>query len=233
LVPSLAGPDADGRLVWNKPLGETCPQTQSGEALCNGASIALDQVDAHAYPYIRKWTVRLTCMAANYQYRVTKFDPANRDPAGRHTAEDWCMYSQIGKIFRGIVLTEDEYLRVESAYIATALDFYSEAGQPDIFAMGVEDHKARGAPPEGSLVSADRLPVLCRAMLREEYWLRIEGDDFFIHFGRDFYMYLGAPTPCERSLNKARSLGLFPEPFVSPYLPAPIHGNSLHASRRT
>jgi hypothetical protein len=171
-------------------------------------------------------------MAATHQYRVTKFDPANRGSAGRYLVEDWCLHSQIGKTFGGILLTEAEYLRVESAFIATALDFYSEAGQPDIFAIGVEDHKTRGAPPEGLLVSADRLPVLCRAMLREDYWLRIEGDDFFIHFGWDFYMYLGASTPCERSLDKARSLGLFPEPFVSPYLPASIDGISLHSSRR-
>lgn len=171
-------------------------------------------------------------MAANHQYRITKFDPANRDLAGRHTAEDWCLYSQIGSFFGGILLTEDEYLRVESAYVATALDFFSEAGHPDIFAMGVEDCKKRGAPPDGSMVSLDLLPVLCRAMLREEYWLRIEGADFFIHFGWDFYMYLGASTPCERSLNRARSLGLFPEPFLSPYLPEPAHGISLPSSRR-
>ena len=95
--------------------------------------------------------------------------------------------------------------------------FRGEAGLPDIFALNVEDHRNLGAPTEGLSISSDRLPVLCRAMLREEYWCRIEGDDFFIHFGYDFYMYLGASSPCEHSLDYARSLGLFPESLISPY----------------
>lgn len=152
-----------------------------------------------------------------YQYRITKFDPAKRDPLGRYLVDDWCMHSQIGKTFGGILFTEEEYLRVESAYISAAMAFYKEAGQPDVVVFGVEDNKDRGAPANGWLIPIDQLPVLCRALLREEYWCRIEGDDFFIHFGWDFQMYLGASTPCLRSLEFARSLGLFPEPVVSPH----------------
>ncbi len=158
-------------------------------------------------------------MSATHQYRITKFDPANRDSAGYYIADDWYLHSQIGESFGGVLLTEDEYLRVESAYIATAMDFYREAGLPDIFAVGVGDHKMKGVPTEGSLIPADGLPILCRAMLREEYWCRIEGDAFFIHFGWDFNMYLGALTLCERTLGHARSRGLFPELFISPYHP--------------
>jgi hypothetical protein len=158
-------------------------------------------------------------MPATYQYRVTKYDPTKRDSAGHYTGDDWFLHSQIGQTFGGIALTENEYLRVESAYITAAIDFHREAGLPDIFAIGVEDSKSHGAPTEGSLIPADGLPIFCRAMLRDEYWFRIEGGDFFIHFGWDFYMYLGASTPCERSLEHARSLGLFPEPFISPYHP--------------
>lgn len=72
---------------------------------------------------------------AGYQYRITKFDPANRDPAGHYLAEDWHLHSQI------------------------------------------------------------------------------------FHFGWDFYMYVGAPQPCEAALEYARSLNLFPEVFTSPYHP--------------
>ncbi len=154
---------------------------------------------------------------ADYQYRITKFDPANRDPAGHYLAEDWHLYSQIGEAFGGVVLTAEEYLRVESAYIATAQRFHLESGLPAIRAVSVEGHGDRGAPCEAEVILSERLPAICRAMLREEYWCRIEGDGFFIHFGWDFYMYVGAPNPCEAALEYARSLNLFPEVFTSPY----------------
>jgi hypothetical protein len=158
-------------------------------------------------------------MPPRHQYRVTKFDPANRNEAGNYTADEWYLHCQIGDTFDGVLLTEDEYLRVEDAYIATALRFHSDAGQPDIFAISVEDNRKLGAPAEGSLITSNQLPALCRAMLRGDYWCRIEGRDFFIHFGYDFYMYIGACAATEHTLDFARSEGLFPEPFASPYHP--------------
>lgn len=164
-------------------------------------------------------TLNVSLMSAIYQYRITKFNPVNRNKAGRYLADEWYLYAQVGETFGGILLTEDEYFRVESAYIATVMDFHREAGLPEIFAIGVEDPQGKGAPAEGSLITADRLPLLCRAMLRVDYWCKIEGDGFFIHFGWDYYMYVGASIPCPVSLSHAESRGLFPEPFISPYHP--------------
>lgn len=160
---------------------------------------------------------RTTLMPPRHQYRVTKFDPANRNEAGHYIADEWYLHSQVGDTFGGVLLTEDEYLRTEGAYISTAVRFHADAGQPDIFAISVEDNRRLGAPAEGSLITVDQLPALCRAMIREDYWCRIEGRDFFIHFGYDFYMYIGTCAATEQTLGFARSLGLFPEPFVSPY----------------
>jgi hypothetical protein len=50
-------------------------------------------------------------MQAAYQYRITKFDPAIRNPAGQYIADEWYLYSQIGDAFGGVILTEAEYLR--------------------------------------------------------------------------------------------------------------------------
>jgi len=159
-------------------------------------------------------------MTAAYQYRITKYDPAYRDAAGHYTLDEWYLHSQIGEVFGGVTLTEKEYLQVESAYVTAALHFHDEAGQPNVFAVGVEDHKNLGAPMEGALIPRELLPEICRAMLREEYWCRIEGGDFFIHFGWDYYMYVGASTPCPASLAQAQDLHLFPEPLISPYHPS-------------
>ncbi|MGH9828230.1 MAG: hypothetical protein ACREDR_33825, partial [Blastocatellia bacterium] len=55
-----------------------------------------------------------------FEYRVTKYDPAKRDPEGRYLADDWIMYSQVGQVVGGTLLTMDEYLRIETAYINAA-----------------------------------------------------------------------------------------------------------------
>jgi hypothetical protein len=31
-----------------------------------------------------------------FEYRVTKYDPSNRDTEGRYLAEEWTMYAQVG-----------------------------------------------------------------------------------------------------------------------------------------
>ena len=59
-------------------------------------------------------------------------------------------------------------------------------------------------------------PVI-RSVLREEFWCRLEGPAGYLHFGWDFYMYVGVPYPCPKSQELARGLGLFVEEYPSPY----------------
>lgn len=58
-----------------------------------------------------------------------------------------------------------------------------------------------------------------RLVLREEAWgkLGVPGKAY-VHFGYDYYMYIGVPSKCGRSIAIARDLGLFVERIRSPYL---------------
>jgi hypothetical protein len=88
------------------------------------------------------------------QYRVTKYDPAFRDAADAFAKQDWTAISDIGRSFGGVTLRKEDYLRTESAYIETAMKFFTEDRAPAFRAVGVEN-RARflGAPVEGSQVS--------------------------------------------------------------------------------
>src|SRR5262245_217020 len=44
-----------------------------------------------------------------FEYRKTKYDPRNRDTEGRNLAEDWIMYSEVGQVIAGRVVTVEEY----------------------------------------------------------------------------------------------------------------------------
>lgn len=165
-----------------------------------------------------------------FQWRVTKYDPAHRNPAGSYTRDEWTSIADVGRAFRGVVLTRERYLAVETAYAEAAVRFVEASGSPALFARNVEHHgDALGpaseaviltAPQEGALVTPGDLPGLCRACLRERMWCRIQSADgaTYVHFGFDYYMYLGSRFECAEAVAFARARGLFVERRASPYL---------------
>ena len=54
-------------------------------------------------------------------------------------------------------------------------------------------------------------------VLREEFWCRFEGQDAFVHVGYDYYMYVAVPHAVPQAVLLAQQVGLFVEPFESPY----------------
>ena len=156
--------------------------------------------------------------AKMHQYRVTKYDPALRDAAGAYTKEDWTSFSDIGRSCGSATLTEEDYVRVESSYIDIAKKFLAEDGCPTLRAVGFENRAGFAeAPTEGALISEKDLPVVCRSILREEFWCRLEADGRFLHFGYDYYMYVGVKSECPTSIAAAATVGLFVERYESPY----------------
>jgi hypothetical protein len=151
-----------------------------------------------------------------FEYRVTKYDPAVRHSGGTYT--EWTSVSDIGRVFGGTPLTRAEYQRVESAYITSALAFLRESGVASLSIRGLENHgTALLAFGNGDILSLEQVEAILPQVLREEFWCKLEGPDSFIHVGYDYYMYVGVPLACPKSEHLAASLGLFPEPFPSPY----------------
>ena len=65
-------------------------------------------------------------------------------------------------------------------------------------------------------MSGQDLDWTIRLALREAIWCRLEGvDGFYVHFGYDYYMYVGS----ERADEAPRDLpsGIFAEQMGSPY----------------
>jgi hypothetical protein len=134
------------------------------------------------------------------EYRVTKYDPRLRDPSGRYLLDEWTSAGDVGRPFGGVLLTYEEYRRVEDAYVA------------------LENHRRHPeAPLEGATLVGPLLEQAIRSILREEFWCPLEGGDCFLHFGWDYYMYVGVPGPCPEACLLATGSGLFVEPFRSPY----------------
>ncbi|MDN3243042.1 S1 RNA-binding domain-containing protein [Glycomyces tritici] len=161
-----------------------------------------------------------------YIYRVTKYDPADRDESGHYV---------------GTEDTDSDRGPVEAAYLQAVATFAGDAGidsltirEPTVAgsnrfgaAPAAPGHGLVGIfPPDltgyhdGADVTLDVAQELVRAMLRETgAWCRLEVDDrFTVHVGWDQYVYISTHAPSEDALACTRELGLFPEPLdASPY----------------
>jgi len=152
------------------------------------------------------------------QYRITKYNPALRDEKGAYPRDEWTCFSEIGKTFKGKFFTKKDYLKVEAAYIDAALKLIEADGASGLRACDIEELiKGTRKPDEQEMLPLPGLRSVCQAVLRNRYWCRLEDEGRFIHFGWDYYLYVGVKTPCEMAVSKARECGLFVELFDSPY----------------
>jgi hypothetical protein len=137
--------------------------------------------------------------------------------------DEWIMFSDIGKAFNGVTLTEEEYYRVEHAYVSSAVSFLREAGIERLRITYLEN--SQGHRQAGLDIRCDNTydlkeaETLFRLVLREKIWCKFEWQDkAYVHFGWDYYMYLGVPCECPKSISYAQEHGLFVEAFRSPHL---------------
>lgn len=161
-----------------------------------------------------------------FVYRITKYDPADRDERGHYIgAED----------------TTSDHGPVEAAYLQTIAAFAEDTGidrlvirEPGIAGLAhfglepaVDGHGLAGLfPPDLSgFHDGAEVPVslgleLVRVMLRDNgAWCRLAVEDKFdVRVGWDQYVYISSDKLCEGAVARARALGLFPERLeTSPY----------------
>lgn len=82
-----------------------------------------------------------------------------------------------------------------------------------------DDHEFINTITEGMLLSKTQVKEVVKQILRENIWCKlIKGDSFYLHFGYDYYMYIGADNKCDSAIQLIKDNNMFIEPFVSPYL---------------
>lgn len=169
-----------------------------------------------------------------YRYRLSKYDPTFRNAGGAYLKTDWTSFSDVGRSFEGTTLTRAEYQRWEDAYVEVIGIFLADVRVETLEVTALEilepealsghaSEEYAGLVPKGwrvelgSVVGAVEVARLARLNLREALWCKLEGADSYLHFGYDFYVYLGAPVDSPAARKRAQELGLFVESFPSPY----------------
>ena len=149
------------------------------------------------------------------EYRITKYNPENRNNQGHYLdLDEWTEFSDVGG-----KISLDEYLKVEMAYISSALDLISESESLGLKVVSLEDYRNNCTYKEAEVVLIKDLASVIRSLLRGEYWCRLESKNAFVHIGWDYYMYIGVKALSLESITRATKRGLFVEQMASPYHP--------------
>jgi hypothetical protein len=156
-------------------------------------------------------------------YRITKYNPDNRDEKGVYVVVEWTSFSDIGKDFNGTEFTYQDYITTEDKYIASIQEFcnyfkieefeiknleFYDSDTWDKYSLELkETHKGLR---DKKRVSKEELDNLARLILREYAWCDLESKEKGIHFGYDYYMYFdnGAEMPDELK-SKIEKIGLY------------------------
>jgi hypothetical protein len=163
-----------------------------------------------------------------FTYRVTKYDPCERDRGGAYRKEEWTSVSDVGRTFGGSTLSEQDYLWTEDAYVQAVKSLLAESMVRSMRVTDLEAHysgqdvridddvldecrKVRN----NSIVSGRLLEFVVRGCLREYIWCRLSGSkESYVHFGYDYYMYVGVPKPAGELI---LPVGVYLEDCESPY----------------
>jgi len=105
--------------------------------------------------------------------------------------------------------------------VRAALAFIEDSGEVSLRIAYLENYKNHQEEGlllrEGSVLGELEIATVCRLNLRGMIWCKLEDERRFIHFGYDYYMYIGVPVPCEDAKALASRVGLFVEEFKSPH----------------
>ena len=149
------------------------------------------------------------------EYRITKYYPQNREE-GIYIVHEWTSIGDIGKVFDNGVLTYSQYKKVEEAYINCCITLIQEIGVLELAVCCPEYYSLElRFPPTVSKENDIRGIIM--SCLQEKCWVKLEAQNFFIHFGYDYCMYIGTDLSFSVVEKIAQENKLFCEMIPSPY----------------
>lgn len=151
-----------------------------------------------------------------YTYRICKYDPQYRGKDGAYLRDEWTDYSDIGSLFQGKVLAESEYLLVEQNYISCISAIMQNSKVETLRIRELEKRESK-TWKNGQSVSDHSLARLISDCLRSKCWCKLIGNHAYVHFGYDFYVYVGCQLPLEHVESICENHNLFCNAQESPY----------------
>lgn len=153
------------------------------------------------------------------EYRITKYNPKLRDNQGKYAQEEWTSYYDIGDIFGCKIFTKEQYYRIEDAYI-NCIDEITNILQLQEFIIHNYENYLNNKLlwKNNQIIKKEKLRQLIQDCLREKCWCKITANHFFLHFGYDYYIYVGCIIDSLKISEICNKYGLYGEIINSPYI---------------
>ena len=154
-----------------------------------------------------------------FYWQITKYDPRNRDTDGVYLKDEWTDYSCIGQTFEGKVLTLEDYVKAEDAYIQAVLLFMQCLGIDSLKVISLEKYgkSPKSVSAEGVRIKnntfypKEKITFIIKSILRCKFWCMLEAENMRVRFDYDYYMGLACTMPCASTIAQIERLGLFVE----------------------
>ncbi|AIQ14932.1 hypothetical protein [Paenibacillus durus] len=175
-------------------------------------------------------------MNIKYSYRISKYNPLNRNDNGTYAVNEWTSLSDVGRTYSGRKFTIEEYLCVEDKYVKAIKIFMYHLNITELQVETLDKWNAElkstrfhqhynstmksvySKIQESDIIQSPEIEQITRLILREDIWCKFKySSDFYVHFGYDYYMYLGGTKDCSKAIEEITHSGLFVEPYESPY----------------
>ncbi|MBP3800959.1 MAG: hypothetical protein J6I85_02855 [Clostridia bacterium] len=165
-----------------------------------------------------------------YNYKISKYKIENR----KEIINEWTSISDIGKEYNGKEFKYEDYIKTENAYIEIIFMFIKLNNIKKITIDELEKYNddkliydeydfqiqklIRKLKNKMELEICD-IELYIRAILREQIWAKLySSDELYIHFGYDYYMYIGSKVEPKKEIKEIEKSGLVIERQISPYL---------------
>ncbi|MBQ2955183.1 MAG: hypothetical protein IJE08_01850 [Clostridia bacterium] len=144
--------------------------------------------------------------------RISKYSPEYRQN-GIYTKEEWTNICDVGKSFEGIELTMCEYERVEYNYLRFVHALCQACGIQKLAVAGLEEYGDDIAWSDGMILDMGQTGRICRDILREKCWCRLEAEGMRIRFGYEYYLHVECALSAEEASVIASEYELYAEPW--------------------
>ena len=173
------------------------------------------------------------------KYRISKYNPSFRGPAGKYLEDTWTSYNDIGKIYEGKVFSKKDYLITENQYIKVLLFLLNYFNIKSIKIKHLENYfsineierllKKKGLTltsqdkiiisslADEKMVGISQLDNYLKLILRECFWCKLEDDLSLvsIEFGYDFYVYITCNAIANNIITKFSQENIYIEKCIS------------------
>lgn len=170
----------------------------------------------------------------SYEFRISKYDICKRENHA-YIGNDWTSISDVGRIYNDEILTMEEYLRVENSYLRFVQEVWMYLKCPvlkieDLAVYNEEEYHRTSDNAQGdTLSSIDDILQITKHCLRENIWCRLNGQEMFIHFGYDYYIYIGSKANYTTVRSMATKYDLFVERLSSPHKTVECCYQTMHS----